>query len=127
MCRFGQQTVFGQFQANLPRQILRFIIIDYQRIQQSLAPDQRSHTRCFAQFSHLFPEYQSQPVCPVRQLFVPYYLKRRNSHCRSNRISAKSGAMLPGRITSITSLHDNTAETGQAPPDKAFPKIKISG
>ena len=37
MCRFGQQTVFGQFQANLPRQILRFIIIDYQRIQQSLA------------------------------------------------------------------------------------------
>ena len=95
MCRFGQQTVFGQFQANLPRQILRFIIIDYQRIQQSLAPDKRSHTRCFAQFSHLFPEYQSQPVCPVRQLFVPYYLKRRNSHCRSNRISAKSGAMLP--------------------------------
>ena len=80
---------------NLPRQILRFIIIDYQRIQQSLAPDKRSHTRCFAQFSHLFPEYQSQPVCPVRQLFVPYYLKRRNSHCRSNRISAKSGAMLP--------------------------------
>ena len=33
----------------------------------------------------------------------------------------------PGRITSITSLHDNTAETGQAPPDKAFPKIRISG
>ena len=76
----------------------------------------------FRTVSHLFPEYQSQPVCPVRQLFVPYYLKRRNSHCRSNRISAKSGAMLP-RTDNIHHFIDDIPQKQDRPhPIKPFPK-----
>ena len=33
----------------------------------------------------------------------------------------------PGLIVSITSSDANIAETGNTPPDKAFPKINISG
>ena len=127
MCRFGQQAVFGQFQANFPRQILRFIIIDYQRIQQSLAPDKEA-TR---DVSHSF-------LISSRNINPSLYALSANCSSRttSSAVTATAAAIgfppkvepcCPGRITSITSLHDNTAETGQAPPDKAFPKIRISG
>lgn len=121
MCRFGQQTVLANFkQISHAKSFVSSLLI-INAFSNPLPRTKKPH-EMFRTVSHLFPEYQSQPVCPVRQLFVPYYLQRRNSHCRSNRISAKVEPCCPGRITSITSLHDNTAETGQAPPDKAFPK-----
>ncbi len=92
MCRFGQQTVFGQFQANLPRQILRFIIIDYQRIQQSLARDKEA-TGVVRTVSH-FPGKPAQAVWPVRPMVGPYTIPSAVRASGGARISPPNGEML---------------------------------
>lgn len=122
MCRFGQQTVLANFKqiSHAKSFVSSLLIIN---AFSNPLPRTKEATR---DVSHSF-------LISSRNISPSLYALSANCSSRttSSAVTATAAAIgfppkvepcCPGRITSITSLHDNTAETGQAPPDKAFPK-----
>ena len=123
--RLSYQAIFLQRQTDIPSR-LPILGFRHDSVQQAFTPYFLNHR--IIDLLNLATEQFTHLESVLRETLVAYHLQGAIRYLRRQWIAPrKVKPCSPGAIVSMISSSANTAETGLTPPDKAFPKIKISG